>query len=188
MSSSQIPIRSFETANNERSPISIASSGPHPAVAFDKPAGATIVGDRPVLDTREVYTSGGLLSQAIRILTSLEARIDYARESVGSSNPAESDLAVMGATDELKRLFTVRSISPTFGMVVTAVGSAFTSRAVFGFEETQLEALRYVVSSLRSDPLMRDERALGLIDKLEEAGLDVLSKDYNQFLGLIDGD
>jgi len=143
-----------------------------------------------VVKTSNLYDSSGdsgqMLALALRLLNRGYAILCDAYESSSNGDPVLADLKMMELQESAESLFQYRSISATFGMIVTALGSAITSQKGSLFTTDQILELRGCFAVLRSEPFLKDERALGLVERLEAVGLDPISPDYKEFALIAD--
>ena len=139
----------------------------------------------PLLDASALYQesadSGQALAVALRLLNRGYEVLSDAYESSSQGDLVLADLRMMEMQEAAESLFKYRSISATFGMIITALGSAIKSQRGSLFTTEQIFELRNCFSAIRSEPLLKDERALALIEKLEAVGLDPISSDYKEF-------
>ena len=139
----------------------------------------------PLVDASGLYEesadSGQALAVALRLLNRGYDTLSDAYESSVQGELVLADLRMMEMQATAESLFRFRSISATFSMIITALGSAIRSQRGSLFTTEQIFELRGCFSALRSEPFLKDERALALIEKLEAVGLDPISSDYKEF-------
>lgn len=125
----------------------------------------------------DLYGVGGdssrLVLAARRILHDCDGRISAAIAAHGNGNLVEADLEASRAFAVWPELFLCRSISDGFGAVVLGIYYAYQNVAGDAFSLEQLTRLASSIEFLREHPFLTFDAALGLLDELEDAGLEI---------------
>ena len=177
-----VPILSSPTG--EASQVEIKEVN-HMVVRFKSSNSSEYQAGAPLVDASALYEesadSGQALGVALRLLNRGYEVLADAYESSFEGDLVLADLRMMELQETAESLFKYRSISAAFSMIITALGSAIRSQRGSLFTTEQIFELRGCFLTLRSEPLLKDERALALVEKLEAVGLDPISSDYKEF-------
>lgn len=141
--------------------------------------------DRPSIYFRNEPISDDL-RLAVHLLDQGRTFISAALENLQEGRVRDSDERVMDFKNYLPELFCLRTISESFGAVISAIQNALENRQGTLLNETLLMAVDEILKALILEPAMSFERAVEHVMRFEDAGFVVESQTLGGFLDLVE--
>jgi len=139
----------------------------------------------------DLYPAGGTASRkefrnAMRLLAEARTYADAALEADPDKDVIGADFAVGRIRALLPELFSCRTLSDSFGMTTAALIAAFANQPGEPLSRAQLVVVRSVLRSISQAPFMPFGKAVEVVSRLEEVGLDVDPKGLAEIGELVD--
>jgi hypothetical protein len=122
---------------------------------------------------REPSGLGPILAHALRGLAAAKEAAQESLESLERGELIASDESMQRLQALLPELFYCRQLGDGYGAIVNALRFSFENAAGVPLAEDQIKAVKYVVERIRHEPFLQFEKAAALVEKLEDAGLNV---------------
>ena len=133
----------------------------------------------------QTETSSSDISSALRLLS--EA-ITHAEKAVS----CEDEQDIMGADDAITHieimmpeLFCCRSLGDSYGLIIASVMSSLANRRGEPLTTIQVRTLWLALKALRQEPFMTYEKALDVVDSLEEVNMNIEPQGFEGLVGWI---
>lgn len=172
--------------------IQIIRAGGVSSPVVELPEAQPIPEQLPVrrITTEELYSRfenvSPELNSAVRLLSRCLEYVDQALQAHRENDPIEADDATQRMQGLLPELFCCRSLGDGFGIVVNGLMCAFQNLAGIPLRREQIEKVRQILLSLRTEPFLRDEDAVKAITSLEDLGLRVEPAEFDYLTDLLD--
>jgi len=159
-----------------------------PTLEMPGPA-ATEVPGRPIT-MEELYPSienvSPELNSAVHLLSLCLEYADQALEAHRENDLIDADDAVQRIQGILPELFCCRSLGDGFGIVINGLMCAFQNLAGVPLQREQIEKIRLTLMRLRTEPFLRAEDAVSMINALDDVELVVEPAEFKYLADLLD--
>jgi hypothetical protein len=143
---------------------------------FPREVGIDYVVPDTIISTKALYPPSDLprspLSDALRNLDEALEYIDSALKALECGEFLSADDKIIHFQGILPELFCSRSLGDGFGMVINAMMIALRNDDVTPLEEKQIRAIRISLIHLMRKPLLSENEAVNLLERLDQAGLE----------------
>lgn len=148
-----------------------------------------VTSNEPIQKLRDIYFDDFIspeLKTAVHLLETSQTLVVNAIESLNSGKLRKSDEYIMEFKSFLPELFCCRTISESFGAIISAIATALTNMNGCPLSEDQLYALYALITSLLREPAMSFEKAVEYVSDFEDADFEVESDGLHELLQLVE--